>query len=363
MTKIGKSAKPILWLLLVTMLAACLPISTAQAAEQKQTTYKTLSAAYSEIEIVLNGGLLIPKNVNGTVVDPFAIDGTVYLPVRAISEGLGLAVEWDGEDKKVLIDKLDSADKPSLPQGAQSNRTNKKTSYKQLEVMYLGIEIIINGWKITPKDVEGTIVDPFVIGGTTYLPVRAVGEMLGLVATWDDNTKTVYLDDPTLKPQEWTQDDPAPLGTKIFSVYRNNGVEILYTSQILEVLRGQPAYDELVKQAGDKKPNTTQRLNELMSGKEFILYKVHVELLPTREVPYDSFKLPASEMSGMTYSGITKKPLHEPEMAGYLPEGIREAARPGQPGYYWESTVIGKDDTKPVHKIAGTINGWMALYK
>jgi hypothetical protein len=364
MIKKSKTAKAIAWLILMSAIATAYPASISQATvQQKQTTYRNLSAAYSDIEIVLNGGLLTPKDVNGKIVDPFIVNGTTYLPVRAISEGLGLNVEWDGNNKTVLVDAAENASMPPLPQGTESGKTNKQVSYQQHNAAYCEIEVVINGWKVTPKDATGDVVEPFLISGTTYLPVRAIGELLGLVVTWNGETRTVYLDDPALKQQEWTQENPAPLGTKIFSVYRYNGADVLYTSQILEVLRGQPAYDMLIKQAGDKQPNTEKRLNELMSSKEFILYKVYVELLPTREVPFDTFKLPASEMSGMTYSGDTKKPLHEPEMAGYLPEGIREAARPGKTGYYWEATVIDKGDIKPVHKIAGTINGWIALYK
>lgn len=46
---------------------------------------------------------------------------------------------------------------------------------------------------VTPKDVTGTIVEPFIYQGTTYLPVRAVGEAIGKKVTWDGETKTVYL--------------------------------------------------------------------------------------------------------------------------------------------------------------------------
>jgi len=65
--------------------------------------WKTVQIFYNNIKIILDGEELIPKNVNGDIVDPFIMDGTTYLPVRAISEALGLDVEWDGNNWKVYL--------------------------------------------------------------------------------------------------------------------------------------------------------------------------------------------------------------------------------------------------------------------
>ena len=43
------------------------------------------------------------------------------------------------------------------------------------------------------KDAEGTTVYPIIYNGTTYLPIRAVSEMLGLQVAWEDETRTVLL--------------------------------------------------------------------------------------------------------------------------------------------------------------------------
>ena len=57
------------------------------------------------------------------------------------------------------------------------------------------IKIRLNGEEVVPKDANGKIVEPFLIEGTTYLPVRAVGEALGLKVDWDGDTSTVFLND------------------------------------------------------------------------------------------------------------------------------------------------------------------------
>jgi hypothetical protein len=64
---------------------------------------------------------------------------------------------------------------------------------KQITAYYNGIKIYIDGELITPKDGNGKIVEPFVSDGTTYLPVRAVGEAFGKSVEWDGTTQSVYI--------------------------------------------------------------------------------------------------------------------------------------------------------------------------
>jgi len=40
------------------------------------------------------------------------------------------------------------------------------------ELHYKDIKIELNGEEITPKDANGNYVEPFIIDGTTYLPVK-----------------------------------------------------------------------------------------------------------------------------------------------------------------------------------------------
>ena len=62
----------------------------------------------------------------------------------------------------------------SLPAIASSSR--------KADLYYRDIKITLDGKQLTPTDVNGNAVDPFIIDGTTYLPVRAVSEALGLKA-------------------------------------------------------------------------------------------------------------------------------------------------------------------------------------
>lgn len=64
---------------------------------------KTVTAVYNNIKIMIDGEEITPRDVNGNVVEPFIIDGTTYLPVRAIASALGEDVDWNGETNTVYI--------------------------------------------------------------------------------------------------------------------------------------------------------------------------------------------------------------------------------------------------------------------
>ena len=125
----------------------------------------------ADIQIVIDGEKLTPKDVNGKIVHPFLLDGTTYLPVRAVSEALGQKVEWDGENRIVYIGEKGAG------------------TFLASEV----IKIVVNGTLLEPKDVNGKVVNPFLIDGTTYVPIRAITEALGKKIDWDGETKTIYI--------------------------------------------------------------------------------------------------------------------------------------------------------------------------
>lgn len=76
---------------------------------------------------------------------------------------------------------------------------------KTVELYYNNIQIRLNGKSIIPKDAKGNTVDPFIINGTTYVPVRAIGEAFGLNVKYDGATNTVILGNDPKKgqPAKW----------------------------------------------------------------------------------------------------------------------------------------------------------------
>lgn len=102
---------------LCAVLLFCL-IGTAVAV----TGQKSALLDYLDIKVTLNGGTVTPKDANGNTVEPFAIDGTTYLPLRAVSSALGLGVDWDQATHTV---KLTSANTTAPSTAAAAGRQHK----------------------------------------------------------------------------------------------------------------------------------------------------------------------------------------------------------------------------------------------
>lgn len=79
---------------------------------------------------------------------------------------------------------------------ALASTVSAVTNTIQANLTYRDIKITLNGAAVDSKDANGKSVEPFIMDGTTYLPVRAVAEALGLNVKWDSATSTVALTEP-----------------------------------------------------------------------------------------------------------------------------------------------------------------------
>lgn len=126
--------------------------------------------AFPDVSVAIDGETIVCKNASGEVVHPILQDGTTYLPVRAIAEFLSLDIAWDDATKSVFIN--------GNPENAQ---------------LAEHVNIFIGGNLFQAHDALGNVVYPVLQDGTTYLPIRAVGEAFGYSVFWDDATKTANL--------------------------------------------------------------------------------------------------------------------------------------------------------------------------
>lgn len=79
-------------------LAAAMMLSTGSAmAAQVQ------GVEDPNFKVTIDGKDVTFQDVNGKPVSPIIVDGTTYLPVRAVSEANGLKVDWDGTSKEVKL--------------------------------------------------------------------------------------------------------------------------------------------------------------------------------------------------------------------------------------------------------------------
>ena len=70
--------------------------------------------------------------------------------------------------------------------------TATATSKRSIQVED-GIGITLNGARFTPRDAAGKQVPVFLYNGTTYVPVRAISEAMGMDVSFNSATRTVQL--------------------------------------------------------------------------------------------------------------------------------------------------------------------------
>ncbi len=87
------------------------------------TGSQSVVADYNNIQVTLDGEIVQLVDANGAPVEPFAISGTTYLPVRAVANALGLNVGWDQETATVVLTR------PESQRAIYITRTGKKYHY------------------------------------------------------------------------------------------------------------------------------------------------------------------------------------------------------------------------------------------
>jgi hypothetical protein len=101
-------------------IVAALLFGAASAAFASVGAYP-LMASFADIRIFVDGKQIDPRDAGGASVEPFIINGTTYLPVRAVAEALGMEVSWDNASKSVRIVRADAetpAPQPKTPEPA-----------------------------------------------------------------------------------------------------------------------------------------------------------------------------------------------------------------------------------------------------
>lgn len=98
------------------ILAAMLLVGTIGTA-MATVGQRTVNVDYNDIKVTLNGQAVNLVDANGVTVEPFAINGTTYLPVRAVSSALGLDVNWNGQTKTVELSNESATADPGVPTG------------------------------------------------------------------------------------------------------------------------------------------------------------------------------------------------------------------------------------------------------
>lgn len=158
-------------------------IASAAAAEPSQVAVELRPS----VTIVVDGVERTFYDVTGKEVHTIYYNGTHYLPVRAIGELMGKNVNWDGSTKTITL---------SSPRTAASAAGTPDTAAKDAMItveLRPDISIVVDGVQRGFTDAQGGAVYPLLNSGTNYLPVRAIGELMGKSVSWNSQTRTITL--------------------------------------------------------------------------------------------------------------------------------------------------------------------------
>lgn len=127
-------------------------------------------------------------NAQGKEVHPILYNGTTYIPLRAVGELMGKNVNWDGTTGTASLGGTRTTGNVTGTPDTAAKRTDVTFTLRP------EYHIVIDGTERTFVNANGTKVDPAIYNGSIYLPLRAIGEIMGKSVSWDSATQTVRLD-------------------------------------------------------------------------------------------------------------------------------------------------------------------------
>ena len=156
--------------------------------------YQTATSQTQEIEvsqgvnIYVDGLPFTPTNAKGELIYPFVYNGTTYLPVRALANSFGIAIDWDDSKKAVTM----SLKSIQINNNTKNREQTPLTSTKIMATT--GVKFFVDNKETMLTDTNGNIVEPLVVDGTTYLPVRAISNLFQVGICWNQqiNNDSIY---------------------------------------------------------------------------------------------------------------------------------------------------------------------------
>lgn len=205
---------------------------------------------YRGITVELDGQAVILTDGGGNGVEPFIIGGTTYLPLRAVAGALGLGVDWDGATGTVILTSGGEVKTGSGPQLKSSRTVEARLNYRDIKITFDGVELVpMNGVEVA---------EPFIIDGTTYLPLRGVASALGLAVDWDGATGTVILTSGFNAEHEGVSyrtvrvsTSAGDVGAHVLTVDPKNSAVTVKPAMVSDTLCGRAGIGDIVSAAGN----------------------------------------------------------------------------------------------------------------
>lgn len=170
------------------------------------------------------------------------------------------------------------------------------------------------------------------IEGSTYLPLKAIGDVLGVPVQWNEKLRRVEVGSISNTKNEYSFNNPAPLNT-IQTITKESFLQ-KYTAEVVvkEIVRGETA-NKMVADANIFNDPPKE-------GYEYLLAKVYVKLISIDEG--------ALTLSPLQFSLISSDGKEYDMPFVVLPEPeITTTLYPGASHEGWVVFEVKKDDLKP----------------
>lgn len=216
----------------------------------------------------------------------------------------------------------------------------------------LDYKVMVNGKEFTSDP------PPLEVDGRTYLPLRAMGDALGVPVNWNDEWRQAEVGNSAsvAVKNEYSRSNPAPINTIQTYTQTSDWIdEDNYTVsvRVLDVIRGDKAYAALKEKAS--------LYPEAEDGYEYMNIKIAFSVIDTKGdfavQPYQSdfvaFSSNNEESPTNYYSSV------DPVLTGSLYEGGNSEG--------WITLMVKKDDANPKLAYGLDYNGaggiWFSLTK
>ncbi len=193
------------------------------------------------------------------------------------------------------------------------------------------------------------------VDGRTYLPLRAMGDALGVPVNWNEELRQaeVGVQAPVAEEKEYSRNNPAPINTIQTYTQNNEYASDNHTVniRIMETIRGEKAWEMLYA--------ANMFNEEPEEGYEYILVKVAMSVMSVQDdnafsvnsYEFETFSSNNEEMP----APILVEP--EPQLTGKLYAGGSTEG--------WIAVMVKKDDANPKIAYGLDYNGaggiWFAL--
>lgn len=177
-------SRRIMLLLLLTLLAALL--GAAGAVNAAPTVTNVTAQLNPNYKIVVDGVNQNLFNSAGQPVYPLVYNNSTYLPLRAMGELMNKNVNWDEANLTASLE----GTRTTAPSSGRVTAASQQYVNAQLRPDFT---IVMDGVRRSFSNSDGTTIYPLLYNGSVYLPLRAIGELMGKNVDWDGRTSTISI--------------------------------------------------------------------------------------------------------------------------------------------------------------------------